>query len=60
MKMYRYQVVWGSEATEVTAATELEALKIAADRFRVNWKHVADEMIVTTLREVKSPRRVFG
>lgn len=60
MAMYRYQVVWGSEATEVTAATPFEALKIAADRFRVNWKYVAEEMIVTPLREIKAHRGVFS
>ena len=52
-KQYRYMVTWGGEATYVTAASPLEAILLAADELRVNWKATVAEMDVMPLYEVK-------
>lgn len=52
-KQFRYMVTWGSDVAYVTAATPLEAIRLAAEDFHVKWQAVVSEMDVTPLYEIK-------
>ena len=51
MKMHEYVVTWAWECTCVKAASALEAIRMAAEEFRLPWEDVASDMNVTQMDE---------